>query len=129
MIERTAAVPEARRVRDGAADVLLRALRGGRKVVAEGEAGRDGRCKSAPGAVRVGAVDSRGTEFVERVSVEQQVHDLRAVGLRGVPAVLQPYVGDALSRSVAQRPASAARVQELLALVHLYEQHQQQRSL
>ena len=48
-------------------------------------------------------------------------------GLRGVPAVLQPYVDDALSRSPAKRPASAARVQELLALVHLYDQHQRQR--
>ena len=81
MIERTAAVPEAWRVCDRAGHILLCALRGVGKVVAESEAGRDGRCKGAPGAVRVEAVDSRGTEFVKRVSVEQQIDDfvLRAL--------------------------------------------------
>ena len=73
----------ARRVRDGAGDVLLGArCAASASVVAEREAGRDRRRKRAPGAVRVAAVDARRTELVERVSVEQQVDDLRA-GVRG----------------------------------------------
>jgi hypothetical protein len=76
VIERTAAVPEAWRVRDRAGHVLLCALRGVGKVVAESEAGRDGRCECAPGSVRVEAVDPRGAEFVKLVSVEQQIDDV-----------------------------------------------------
>ena len=73
MIERTTPASDSRCVSDGAADVLLGAAGGVREIVAERETGRDRRRERAPSAVGVAAVDAWRAEFMEAVSVEQQI--------------------------------------------------------
>ena len=76
MIERTAPVADAGRMRDGAGDVLLSASRSVHQVATERQAGSHGRRKRAARAVRVPRVDSRHAEFIEHAAIEYEIDDV-----------------------------------------------------
>jgi len=75
MIHRSASSTDRRCIGDGAADVSLCAPSGGDEIVATRQACGDRGGERAPGPVRVTALDSRRSRFVELATVEQQVDD------------------------------------------------------
>src|SRR5437867_2907192 len=76
VVERTAAVADARRMRDGAGHVLLGARGRIVQLAPERETCRNGGGVRASGTVGVRTVHARYSRLVERLAIEDQIHDL-----------------------------------------------------
>ena len=76
VIDGSAAVADPESMRDGAGDVLLGAGDGIRQLTTERQTGGHGGRERAPGPVHGPCIDPSRAEFVEHMTIKEQIDDL-----------------------------------------------------